>query len=50
MKTNSPWNRREFLRTASAATLGFGGGLRAPVAGQEAEPKIKPTADTLIVL
>jgi len=44
------WNRRDFLKTASAATLstlaaGFPRQLRA--AGEE---KIKPTADTVIIL
>src|SRR5881397_2403852 len=49
MKTN--WNRRDFLKTASAATLSAlaAGHARALVAA-EAEEKIKPTADTLIVL
>ena len=51
MKTNSPWNRREFLRTASAATLSaLAAGYARPLLAKEAEPKIKPTADTLIVL
>src|SRR5213083_501426 len=49
MKTNL--NRRDFLKTASAATLSAlaAGHARALVAA-EAEEKIKPTADTLIVL
>lgn len=51
MKTNSHWNRREFLRTASAATLSaLAAGYARPLLAKEAEPKIKPTADTLIVL
>src|SRR6266850_1593562 len=50
MKTNSPWNRRDFLKTASVATLsaltaGYPRQLKA-----EPEEKIKPTADTVIVL
>src|SRR5437667_6557360 len=49
MKTN--WNRRDFLKTAGVATLSAlaAGHPRALVAA-EAEEKIKPTADTLIVL
>jgi hypothetical protein len=47
------WNRREFLRRAGAATLsalaaGFPRQVAAANAG--AEEKIKPTADTIIVL
>src|SRR5947209_7142351 len=50
MKANTQWNRRDFLKTASAATVsalaaGFPRQLRA-----EPEEKIKPTADTVIVL
>ena len=50
MKTSNQWNRRDFLKTASAATLsalaaGFPRQLRA-----QPEEKIKPTADTVIVL
>jgi hypothetical protein len=53
MKRNTHWNRREFLRTASAATLsalasGYPRCLLAKDA-QELE-KIKATADTVIVL
>ncbi len=49
MKTR--FNRREFLKTASAATLGAlaAGYPRAIVAAEPAET-IKPTADTVIVL
>src|SRR3954453_16387333 len=50
MKTNSPWSRRDFLKTASAATLSA---LAAGYPHQllaESEEKIKPTADTVIVL
>src|SRR6266496_3589793 len=53
MKTNwnRRWDRRDFLKTAGAATLSAlaAGHPRALVAA-EAEEKIKPTADTLIVL
>src|SRR6266404_6136986 len=50
MKTNTPWNRRDFLKTASAATLSAiaAGYPRQLLA--EPEEKIKPTADTVIVL
>lgn len=52
MKTNVNWSRRDFLKTASAATLsalaaGFPRAVFADEAGLE---KIKPTADTVIVL
>ncbi|MBI4324466.1 MAG: DUF1501 domain-containing protein [Chloroflexi bacterium] len=51
MKTNNHWNRREFLRTASSATLSaLAAGYARPLLAKETEPKIKPTADTLIVL
>ena len=53
MKTNTPWNRREFLRTASVATLSaLAAGHPNRLLAAEIEPleKIKPTADTLIVL
>jgi hypothetical protein len=53
MKTPQTWNRREFLRTAGAATLSAlaAGYPKQLFAGQN-EPleKITPTADTLIVL
>jgi len=50
MKTNEPWSRRDFLKTASAATLSAlaAGYPRAIHAADEA--KIKPTAGTVIVL
>src|SRR5216117_1623756 len=49
MKTN--WNRRDFLKTASAATLSaLAAGFPRALVAAEAEEKIKPTADTLIVL
>ncbi len=48
------WNRREFIQTASAATLsalaaGFPRAILAEPAGSEPH-KLRPTADTLIVL
>ena len=49
MRITTNWNRREFLKTASAATLGaLAAGY--PRAGLCAEEKITPTADTVIVL
>lgn len=53
MKNSSQWNRRDFLRTASAATLGaLAAGYPRSVLANETHPleKITPTADTLIVL
>jgi hypothetical protein len=55
MKSNQTWNRRDFLRCASVATLsalsaGFPRPFQALAAGETAEDKIKPTADTIIVL
>jgi hypothetical protein len=52
MKTNKPgWNRRDFLKTASAATLSaLAAGYPRRGWAAEAEEKIKPTADTVIVL
>ena len=46
------FNRRDFLKTASAATLSaLAGGYARPLFGAEAvEEKIKSTADTVIVL
>ncbi len=46
------FNRRDFLKTASAATLSaLAGGYARPLFGAEAvEEKIKSTADTIIVL
>src|SRR5438034_4729755 len=49
MKTN--WNRRDFLKTAIAATLsGLAAGSSRALVAAEAEEKIKPSADTLSVL
>src|SRR6266550_6869564 len=49
MKTN--WDRRDFLKTASAATFSaLAAGYPRALVAAEAEEKIKPTADTLIVL
>src|SRR5216117_2032765 len=49
MKSNL--NRRDFLKTASAATLtALAAGYPRVLLAAEAEEKIKPTADTLIVL
>src|SRR5438445_10903405 len=50
MIPSEPWSRRDFLKTAGAATLsalaaGYPRAMRA--AGEE---KIKPTADTVIIL
>ncbi len=59
MKPKEPWNRRDFLKSASAATLsalatGYPCASLAAVAERKAEEKteekIKPTADTVIVL
>jgi hypothetical protein len=50
MKKDSQWNRRDFLKTASAATLGaLAAGYPRQMRAAE-EEKIKPTADTVIVL
>jgi hypothetical protein len=44
------WSRRDFLKTASAATLGaLAAGYPRPIFGAEAE-KLKATADSVIVL
>ena len=49
MKTN--WNRRDFLKIASAASLStLTAGYPRAILAAEAQEKIKPTADTLIVL
>src|SRR5689334_1094917 len=49
MTTN--WNRRDFLETAGAATLSaLAAGYPRALLAAEAEEKIKPSADTLIVL
>src|SRR6266536_4958217 len=51
MPMNTEWNRRDFLKTASAATLSaLAASYPRPLLANEAEEKIKPTADTLIVL
>jgi len=49
---SSQWNRRDFLKTASAATLSAlaAGHPRALLGAEPSPEKIKPTADTLIVL
>jgi hypothetical protein len=50
MKTNDQWSRRDFLKTASAATLSaLAAGYPRAMLAEEVE-KIKPTADTVIVL
>src|SRR5215469_16042932 len=51
MKITDNWNRRDFLKTCSAATLSAlaAGYPRSLLAAEEVE-KIKPTADTVIVL
>ncbi len=52
MKTNAQWNRRDFLKTTSAATLSAlaAGFPRAVIAADAVTEKIKATADTVIVL
>src|SRR6266850_810412 len=54
MKTNSQWSRRDFLKTASAATLSaMAAGFPRAVFSADAKPetgKLKATADTVIVL
>ncbi len=52
MKTTAQWNRRDFLKTAGAATLSAlaAGDPRPLLASGDAEKKIARTADTLIVL
>src|SRR5437667_842372 len=52
MKTRHHSSRRDFLKTASAATLSAlaAGPPRALFANEPPEEKIKPTADTVIVL
>jgi hypothetical protein len=48
--TISNWNRRDFLKTAGVATLGaLSAGFPRQLLAEDAE-KIKPTADTVIVL
>lgn len=51
MKTRASVNRREFLRTAGAATLSaLAAGYPRAILGEPAPEKIKSTADTVIVL
>src|SRR5579884_3746790 len=52
MKPIQAWNRRDFLKTASVATLSAlaAGCPREIFAAEKEEEKIKPTADTVIVL
>jgi len=48
---NTIWSRRDFLKTASAATFSaLAAGYPRALGAEAAEEKIKPTADTLIVL
>jgi len=48
---NRKWNRRDFLKTASAATLGaLAAGAPRAYGAEEQAKLITPTADTLIVL
>src|SRR5438093_824644 len=48
---NTKWNRRDFLKTAGAATLSaLAAGYPRALLANETEEKIKPTADRLIVL
>ncbi|MDB6123156.1 MAG: hypothetical protein JWQ71_2149 [Pedosphaera sp.] len=50
MKTSNQWSRRDFLKTASVATLSaLAAGYPRQLLAAE-EEKIKPTADTVIVL
>jgi hypothetical protein len=52
MNSRESWSRRDFLKTASVATLSAlaAGAPRAVRAAETAEPKIAPTADTVILL
>jgi hypothetical protein len=52
MKTNCTWRRRDFLKSAGAATLGAlaAGYPRQLLGAETATDKLKPTADTVIVL
>lgn len=52
MSPTRSWKRRDFLKTASAATLGAlaAGYPKQILAAEAKEEKIKPTADTVIVL
>ncbi|MCH7988361.1 MAG: DUF1501 domain-containing protein [Planctomycetes bacterium] len=48
---NTNWNRRDFLKTASAATLSaLAASPRILSAEEESAEKIEPTADTVIIL
>jgi hypothetical protein len=51
MNRRNEWTRRDFLKSASAATLGaLAAGYPHPIYSDEAAEKITPRADTLIVL
>jgi hypothetical protein len=51
MHRTNDWSRRDFLKTASAATLSaLAAGYARPLLAADTEPKIAPTADTVIVL
>lgn len=51
MRMNQNWSRRDFLKTASAATLAtLGASHSRPLFANESSAKIKPTADSVIVL
>ncbi len=52
MSSNRNWNRREFLKTASAATLAAlaAGYARPSLAADEPQEKLTATADSVIVL
>src|SRR6266699_1830271 len=52
MSQANPFTRRDFLKTAGAATLSAlsAGFPRAIIGGETAETKVKGTADTVIVL
>jgi hypothetical protein len=51
MNTNSNWSRRDFLKTAGAATVAaLGAGFPRQILAHTPEEKIAATADTIIVL
>ena len=51
MRMNREWSRREFLKTASAATLAaLAASYPRQVFGIDEAPKPRPTADAVIVL
>ncbi|MBC8002591.1 MAG: DUF1501 domain-containing protein, partial [Opitutaceae bacterium] len=51
MNSKPPFNRRDFLKTASAATLGaLAAGYPVPSRAEEPAEKLKATADTVILL